>query len=261
MRLSSNSSRCPVCSSVNQRGSTTQSGDTPVHRIFYTPLRCRDCRVRYWVYSPVKIFLFATLLFIIVFGLVLQQLASSSRDEKQAAYGDHPFARLSALAKRGDADAELRLGKLYANGEGVIVNMTEAVKWFEKAARHGNSEAQFLYATALLEGSGVVQDYQAALNWMVRPATNGNPDAQYRLGQMYHFGIGTPVDKVKAYMWFNLAAAQGNDAAIRARESVVGQLKPEQIALAQTDARRISQNIRDSGNQRATATSAPPASP
>lgn len=255
------SQQCPVCSSANQRGSTAHAGDTPVHRIFFTPLRCRDCRVRYWVYSPTKILLFTIFISVLVLGVILQQLAISSRDEQQATLEDDPFTRLTALAKRGDVNAELRLGKLYANGEGVLVNRTEAVKWFEKAARHGNSEAQFLYALALLEGHGVVQDYQAALNWIVKPANDGNPEAQYRLGQMYHFGIGTPVNKAMAYMWFNLAAAQGVDAAIRARESVVGQLKPEQIALAQADARRISEKMGRSPGQRTAATSPPPALP
>jgi len=88
-----------------------------------------------------------------------------------------------------------------------------------------------------------VQDYQAALKWIEMPARRGNPQAQYRLGQMYRFGIGTPIDKVKAYMWFNLAAAQGMEDAARARESVVGQLKPEEIAKAQADAHRINEQI------------------
>lgn len=127
-------------------------GDTLVDRIFYTPLRCRDCRLRYWVYSPIKILIFATLMSAIAFWLAWHQLTLSSGDDKRTAFDDQPFARLTALAARGNVDAVLQLGKLYANGEGVIVNMAEAAKWFEKAARQGNSEAQFLYATALLEG-------------------------------------------------------------------------------------------------------------
>lgn len=260
MRPSGMGNQCPVCASVNQRGSTTHDGDTLAHRLFYMPLRCRDCRIRYWVYSPIKILIFAVLMSALAFWLAWHQLSLFSSADKRAAFDSQPLVRLTALAKRGNVDAALQVGKLYANGEGVIVNMAEAAKWFEKAARKGNSEAQFLYATALLEGSGVVQDYQAALDWMVQPAARGNPEAQYRLGQMYRFGIGTPVDKVKAYMWFNLAAAQGVDAAVRARESVVGQLKPDQVARAQADARHISRQLPDRG-QRAAAISLPPASP
>ena len=53
-------------------------------------------------------------------------------------------------------------------------------------------------------------------------------------------GTGTAVDKARAYLWFNLAAAQGVDAAAKARDSLVWQLKPEQIAAMQEEARRMS---------------------
>lgn len=42
------------------------------------------------------------------------------------------------------------------------------------------------------------------------------------------------------YLWFNLAAAQGVEAAAKARDSLVWQLKPEQIAAMQEEARRMS---------------------
>lgn len=252
---------CPACGSANLRGSSAHAGDKLSQRLVYTPLRCRECRERFWVYSPIKIIFLAVLVLGIAFWLLRDQLnPTPASDASSYTAADRQFSSLAALALKGDADAQLRLGKMYANGEGVIVDVTKAAKWFEKAAQQGNSEAQYLYATALLDGRGMVQDYQAALRWIEIPASHGNAQAQYRLGQMYRFGIGTPVDKVKAYLWFNLAAAQGMDDAVRARESVVGQLKPEQIAQAQTDARRISEQMLKAGADKHTATS-PPASP
>ncbi|MHB1245679.1 MAG: tetratricopeptide repeat protein [Sulfuriferula sp.] len=215
-----------------------------MQRIIFTPFRCRECRARFWIYSPFKIAFLGIVLLGMVFLLARGQLNSTPASATgDLAAADKQFARLSAQALKGDTDAQLRLGKMYAHGEGVIVDVTKAAMWFAKAARHGNSEAQFQYASALLDGRGVVQDYQAALKWIEMPARRGNPQAQYRLGQMYRFGIGTPIDKVRAYMWFNLAAAQGMEDAARARESVVGQLKPEEIAKAQADAHRINEQI------------------
>lgn len=86
----------------------------------------------------------------------------------------------------------------------------------------------------------MVQDYKAAFAWMEKPARRGHPLAQYRLGELYRYGIGTPIDKPRAYLWFNLAAAQGVEAATKARDSLVWQLKPEQLAAMQAEAHRMS---------------------
>ena len=76
---------------------------------------------------------------------------------------------------------------------------------------------------------------------MKNPRKRGYAKAQYSLGELYRYGTGTPIDKARAYLWFNLAAAQGVEAAAKARDSLVWQLKPEQIAAMQAEARRMSQ--------------------
>ncbi|MHB1084979.1 MAG: tetratricopeptide repeat protein [Thiobacillus sp.] len=150
--------------------------------------------------------------------------------------GSLPHAR----AAQGDAEAQLQLGMRYAEGDGVMQNDKEAAKWFELAAKQGLSDAQYQYGLALLKGRGVVQDYHAAFSWIEKPALRGYSKAQYSLGELYRYGTGTPIDKARAYLWFNLAAAQGVDAAAKARDSLVWQLKPEQITAMQEEARRIS---------------------
>ena len=123
----------------------------------------------------------------------------------------------------------------------MIQNDKEAAKWFALAAKQGLAEAQYHYGLILLQGRGVVQDYKAAFSWIEKPAQRGYAKAQYSLGELYRYGTGTAVDKARAYLWFNLAAAQGVDAAAKARDSLVWQLKPEQIAAMQEEARRMSQ--------------------
>ena len=44
------------------------------------------------------------------------------------------LARLQAKAENGVADAQLQLGSHYAQGDGVSKDLTEAVKWYRKAA-------------------------------------------------------------------------------------------------------------------------------
>ncbi len=143
-------------------------------------------------------------------------------------------------ASQGEAEAQLQLGLRYAEGDGVIKNNKEAAKWFELAAKQDLAEAQYRYGLALMQGRGVVQDYQAAFSWIEKPAQRGYAKAQYSLGELYRYGTGAPADKARAYLWYNLAAAQGVEAAAKARDQLVLQLKPEQIAAMQAEARRIS---------------------
>lgn len=45
-------------------------------------------------------------------------------------------------ADQGQADAQYKLGVLYANGPGVSQDYAEAARWFVKAADHGHADAQ-----------------------------------------------------------------------------------------------------------------------
>jgi TPR repeat protein len=228
---------CPQCGSDKIRSGTLHAHDGVRHLLLHTPLRCRECRHRFWVFNPLKPLLLLTTVIALV-GVT----AWLTLDE-DAAYPATPSAILPhSRAAQGDAEAQLQLGMRYAEGDGVIQNDKEAARWFALAAKQGLAEAQYQYGLALLQGRGVVQDYQAAFSWIEKPAQRGYPKAQYSLGELYRYGTGTAIDKARAYLWFNLAAAQGIDAATKARDSLVWQLKPEQIAAMQEEARRMSQS-------------------
>ena len=57
--------------------------------------------------------------------------------------GDYATAlpEWTPLAEQGYATAQHNLGVMYANGEGVEKNLTEAMKWYRKAAEQGNENA------------------------------------------------------------------------------------------------------------------------
>jgi TPR repeat protein len=86
---------------------------------------------------------------------------------------------------------------MYANGEGVPQDNTEAVRWFRLAAEQGMAEAQT------------------------------------SLGVRYALGEGVPEDDVLAYMWWNLAAAQGYETAQDNKDLIEERVTREQIAEAQ----------------------------
>jgi hypothetical protein len=227
---------CPLCGSHKIRSGTLHAHDGVRHLLLHTPLRCRDCRHRFWAANPFK----PLLLLALVGGLIgitaWLALDQSPAPSTALAPPSLPHTR----ASQGDAEAQLQLGMRYAEGDGVIQNDKEAVKWFAQAAKQGLDEAQYQYGLALLQGRGVVQDYRAAFTWIEKPAQRGYAKAQYSLGELYRYGTGTAIDKARAYLWFNLAAAQGVEAAAKARDSLAWQLKPEQVGAMQEEARRMS---------------------
>ena len=227
---------CPQCGSDQVRNGSLHAHDGVRKLLLHTPLRCRNCHHRFWVFNPLK----PLLLMAAVIALmgVTAWLALDPHTAVPAALA--PASLPHARAKQGDPEAQLQLGLRYAAGDGVIQNDKEAARWFELAARQGLAEAQYQYGLVLLQGRGVVQDYKAAFDWIEKPAKRGYAKAQYSLGELYRYGTGTAIDKARAYLWFNLAAAQGVEAAARARDSLVWQLKPEQIAAMQEEARRMS---------------------
>ncbi len=227
---------CPRCGSQKVRSASLHSHDGLRRALLYTPLRCRDCRHRFWVLNPLKPILLLTGAGTLIGGTAWFALDLHGARGVSAPPTTLPHGR----AEQGDADAQLQLGMRYAIGDGVAQDHVEAAKWLAQAAKGGVAEGQYQYGLVLLEGRGVVQDYQAAFAWIEKSAHRGHPYAQYRLGELHRYGTGTPVDKARAYMWFNLAAAQGVDVAAKARDSLVWQLKPEQLSAMQAEARRMS---------------------
>ena len=229
---------CPHCGSDQVRSASLHAHDGLRHMLFSTAMRCRDCRHRYWIANPVK-----PILMLVGVGVLVGVTAWITLDQPADIVTSESPARLPhRAAAEGDAEAQFLLGQRYAEGDGVIRDDKEAARWFALAARQGLAEAEYHYGLMLLKGRGVVQDYQAAFEWIEKPAKRGYAKAQYSLGELYRYGTGTPIDKARAYLWYNLAAAQGVDAAVKARDSLVWQLKPEQIAEMQDEARRMTQH-------------------
>ena len=143
---------------------------------------------------------------------------------------------LRPLAEQGNALAQLGLGVMYANGQGVPQDYAQAVVWYRKAAEQGDADAQTIVGLMYVNGHGVSQDYAQAVIWYRKAADQGNGRAQLGLGLMYANGHGVPQDYVRAHMWFNIAAAGASDASVRDsakwRDLVATRMTPAQIAEA-----------------------------
>jgi len=106
------------------------------------------------------------------------------------------------LAVEGDALAQTNLGFMYANGEGVLQDDAEAVRWLRMAAE---------------QGLALAQTY---------------------LGFSYAIGRGVLQDDVLAHMWYHIGAANGNASGSENRGRIEQRMTREQIADAQARAQR-----------------------
>jgi uncharacterized protein len=146
------------------------------------------------------------------------------------------------LAEDGDAAAQVDLGLMYNNGQGVTRDYEQAVKWYRLAAEQGNADGQVALGTMYDNGHGVAQDDKEAVKWYRLAAQQGVVVAQYNLGVMHKNGRGVPQDTKRAYMWFNFAAAKGQEGASEKRDEAAEKLTPAEIAQAGELARKCEES-------------------
>jgi hypothetical protein len=121
-----------------------------------------------------------------------------------------------AAAERGDAVAQINLGRCYEYGSSVLKDEAKAAEWYAKAAEQGIATAQNNLGLCYANGRGVLKDEAKAAEWYAKAAAQGMATAQNNLGLCYANGRGVLKDEAKAAEWYAKAAEQGNAAANQA---------------------------------------------
>jgi TPR repeat protein len=88
-----------------------------------------------------------------------------------------------------------------------------------------------------LDGNGVLQDYTESVKWYRLSAEQGDVGGQYNMGVMYDNGDGVPEDDVLAYMWWDLADSSGDQDALDNRALLEEEMTDLQIQTAKELAR------------------------
>lgn len=70
---------------------------------------------------------------------------------------------------------------MYGNGNGVLKNYNEAVKWYQKAAEQGNAMAQYNLGVMYANGMGVEGELKIAVEWYRKAANQGHKEAKEAL--------------------------------------------------------------------------------
>lgn len=165
-------------------------------------------------------------------GRIAPTPSEALRSGTQALRDGRPEQAVTALeyaAEQGMPGAIWKLGRMYADGEGVDQNKLRAFEYFRNLTRAhaydppGTPQARFVanafvaLGTFYLEGipnSAVKADPVIAQEMFRYAATYfGDPDAQFYLGRLYLAGQGTQKDAILAARWFKAAAEKGQRSA------------------------------------------------
>ena len=145
---------------------------------------------------------------------VLTRPAHDKTDQARSAYDRKNYAVAAKLyreaADAGNAVAQVGIGVLLRNGDGVSQNEGEAVKWFRKAAAQGYARGQAQVGLRAVMGQGVSENWREAEQWCGKAADQYDALGLYCLGVMYQFGLGVPHDLETAIRYFDRAEDQGD---------------------------------------------------
>jgi hypothetical protein len=92
--------------------------------------------------------------------------------------------------------------------------------------------AQYYVGAMYANGQGVEQDFTQAAKWYDLAAKQGVAPAQFRLGELYAAGKSVPLDLERAYAWFSVAAKAGHSQATSALKYEEAKLSPAELANA-----------------------------
>jgi len=153
---------------------------------------------------------------------------------------------LQYAAEQGQPVAQWKLGRMYADGDGVPRDDLRAFSYFSQVANShpdeapGTPQARFVanafvalghYYLTGISNSKITPDRARARDMFGYAATYfGDADAQYELGRLYL--TATPGDPHQAARWFQLAATKGQCRAEVALGDMLfqGQVVPRQAA-------------------------------
>ena len=96
---------------------------------------------------------------------------------------------IDKAAAKGIPEAQHNLGVMYANGQGVPKNLTEAANWSRKAADQGHTPAQLNVAIMYATGQGVAKDNAQAMNWLRKAAGQAGVDFDPSKVDIYMQGV------------------------------------------------------------------------
>jgi TPR repeat protein len=139
-----------------------------------------------------------------------------------------------AVEPKSDPSQDFARARSLSKGDGVTQDLTEAARYYRRAAESGYPPAQHQLGVAYAKGWGVEQNDREAVIWYQKAAENGLPEAQHDLAVRYILGLGLAKDIEKGVEWYRKAAAQGwqeSVVALRRYDEAAPQSAPLKVAI------------------------------
>ncbi len=112
------------------------------------------------------------------------------------------FEYLSKASDMGWTDADVILGQMYRDGNGIERDLRRCVEHLERAAENGNNKAMYLLGDIYFDGRYTEKNPEEAFKWYLMSASIGNARSQYQVAMMLSSGIGVDKDEDAAKQWF-----------------------------------------------------------
>ncbi|MBU5314554.1 SEL1-like repeat protein [Tissierella carlieri] len=120
-------------------------------------------------------------------------------------------------AEKGNALAMFNMGRIFADGLGVEIDMEESYAWYEKAlnAFHKVEDkkswkyTEYRIGKIYSQGLGTEVDYERAAYWLTLSAEEGYKFAEYSLGGLYYRDQGVEQSYETAFDLYLRSAMQG----------------------------------------------------
>jgi len=162
--------------------------------------------------------------------------AGAVRSKVPPATQETSLSALQYAAEGGHPIAQWKLGRMYANGDGVAQDDVRAFEYFSRIANAHAEDSPSAPQAAIVANafvalgryylSGIpntkikVDADRAREMFSYAASYFGNADAQYDLARLYLNGIGTPRDTRYGARWLGLAAQKGQHQA----QAMLGQM-------------------------------------
>ena len=116
---------------------------------------------------------------------------------------------LREKAAGGDAAAQVELAHRYRDGDGVTLDLREALRWGHQAADSGDARAMDFVGWMYFHGKGVEARPEIAVGYF-KAAAGKSLQAAWNLGLSHFAGMGTALDVPAALAVWEDAAARGH---------------------------------------------------
>jgi len=160
-----------------------------------------------------------TALIVVLAGIFLVDYIFTGRLYYLIANDEYSVSRYKSAEKyyfmasrRGNVDAMIALGRMYAQGKGVDKDLAKAKKLFSDAVARGSCQAMCELGILILDENVPAPDYDTARKYLENASGKGYASAQYKLGTIYLNGLGGPRDLEKAKELFRSASLKNNEA-------------------------------------------------